>query len=187
MAYTLLKPYTDIQYSNFVVEYGHRKGLRLVDTDTALYALLPSEYMDNDVPVVDPNYEAEQLQIAKENKLEEANALAKSFLNSDLALYEVTTNIHIEATKENMHSFAVAAVAIEKGLMEYQEWTSKEDVKKQYTMEECLQVAMGIRQIQDSIWNDQYETYAVQIQQATTLAEVEAIKIAYTLGANNGT
>lgn len=58
MSYKLLKPYTKEQEINFKVEYNHKKGLELVETETALYALEKWEKVVND-KVVDNTQEYE--------------------------------------------------------------------------------------------------------------------------------
>ena len=126
-----------------------------------------------------PHYTPEEkLQNAKEEKLREANKEANRFLDY-VATFEFNPNYHIEATKENMTTFAIAGMAIEKGLIPYQEWTSKEDNKRNNTMEDCFTISGGIRLIQDNVWNIQYVSYSNRINNATTVKEVEAIEIVY--------
>ena len=63
MSYKLEKPYTDVQYADFVVEHNHQNGRNIEITEDAAYALEPNEMMGEDgVPVINPNYEAEQAQ-----------------------------------------------------------------------------------------------------------------------------
>ena len=59
MAYKLEKPYTDKQRADFIVNYNHKQGLMIEETDDALYALLANEMMQNNIPVINENYEAE--------------------------------------------------------------------------------------------------------------------------------
>ena len=67
MSYKLEKPYTDEEYADFVVEHNHNNGLLIEETETAVYALEPNEIMgDAGVPVINPNYEAEQAQKERE-------------------------------------------------------------------------------------------------------------------------
>lgn len=67
MSYKLNKPYTDEEYANFVVEHNHNNGLLIEETETTVYALEPNEIMgDAGVPVINPNYEAEQAQKERE-------------------------------------------------------------------------------------------------------------------------
>ena len=60
MAYQLLKPYTDTQYADFVVEHNHNNGLIIEETETALYALEANEILVDGEPQIDPDYEAKQ-------------------------------------------------------------------------------------------------------------------------------
>ncbi len=63
MSYNLQKPYTEKQKADFIVKYNHNKGLLINETDTALYALEVNEIMGEDnTPVINPRYEAEQAQ-----------------------------------------------------------------------------------------------------------------------------
>ena len=63
MSYTLAKPYTDKQKSDFIVAHNHNNGLIIKETETALYALESNEIMGEDnIPVINPNYETEQAQ-----------------------------------------------------------------------------------------------------------------------------
>lgn len=67
MSYKLDKPYTDKQYADFVVEHNHNNGRVIEETETAVYALEANEMMGEDgVPVINPNYEAEQVQKERE-------------------------------------------------------------------------------------------------------------------------
>ena len=45
MSYTLEKPYTDIQYADFVVEHNHQNGRDIEITEDAVYALEANEMM----------------------------------------------------------------------------------------------------------------------------------------------
>ena len=64
--YKLEKPYTMDERVNFIVTYNHNQGLLIEETEDALYALEVNEIMQDGIPVINPNYEAEK---AKEAKL----------------------------------------------------------------------------------------------------------------------
>lgn len=66
MSYKLEKPYTDLQRADFIVNYNHKQGLMIEETDNALYALLANEILQDGVPVINPNYEAEVAQERQE-------------------------------------------------------------------------------------------------------------------------
>lgn len=61
MSYKLKKPYTEKQKMDFIVQYNHNQGLRLEESETALYALEEWELLEGD-EVIDNTeaYEAEQ-------------------------------------------------------------------------------------------------------------------------------
>jgi len=129
--------------------------------------------------ILNPNYDIEQLKKAKEEKYFEANEKAKNYLEGGIATFELLPTFHIEATKENMNTMTSAAIAIEKGLIEYRPWTSKEDNVLDLTQEQCLTISMGIGAIQGDVWNRQYINYKNQIEQAKTIEEIEKIVIDY--------
>ena len=165
---TLRRPYSDRQRVDFIVENNYKYGYEIRETGEALEAWgLTSE---------------EELQQVKENKYQEALEKANYFLNNE-ALFELEENVHIEATKENMNTMATAAIAIEKGLMESQSWTSKEDTLVELNEEECLTISMGIGMIQSEIWNNQFLAYKELIDEAETVEAVKAIAIVYLLEA----
>lgn len=60
MSYILEKPYSEKEKIEFIVKYNHNKGLRIEETEIALYALEANEIMVDGVPQVDPEYEAKQ-------------------------------------------------------------------------------------------------------------------------------
>jgi hypothetical protein len=66
MAYQLLKPYTDEQYADFVVEHNHNNGRTIEETETALYALEPNEILVDGEVQIDPDYEAKIAQAEAE-------------------------------------------------------------------------------------------------------------------------
>ncbi len=67
MSYKLERPYTKEQRLDFIVQYNHNQGLRIEETDTALYALEPWEKLvDGEVIDNTEEYEAEQIQKERE-------------------------------------------------------------------------------------------------------------------------
>lgn len=67
MAYKLEKPYTDFERADFIVEYNHKRGMPIEETeDGTLYALEKNEIMVNGVAEINPNYE-EELSEQREN------------------------------------------------------------------------------------------------------------------------
>ncbi len=57
MSHELIKPYTEEQRIDFIVQYNHNMGLLIEETETALYALEANEIMQDGIPIVDPEYD----------------------------------------------------------------------------------------------------------------------------------
>lgn len=72
MSYKLEKPYTELQYADFVVEHNHNNGRKIAETENAVYALELNEIIgEAGVPAINPNYETEQAQRDAEYRIEE--------------------------------------------------------------------------------------------------------------------
>lgn len=86
MSYKLNKPYTDKQKADFIVQHNHEQGLRIEESETALYALEAWELLEGD-EVID-NTEAYEAELAQA----EAERIAKLFLTGadvERGLYQV--------------------------------------------------------------------------------------------------
>lgn len=63
MGHFLIKPLTDEERADFVVNHNHNNNLTIEETDEAIYALEPNEMLnENGEIVINPNYEEEQEQ-----------------------------------------------------------------------------------------------------------------------------
>lgn len=71
MSYKLEKPYTDEARSAFIVNYNHTGGLRIEETNSALYALEENEIMKDGVPIVDPQWDEKEAEKRKQNFLKD--------------------------------------------------------------------------------------------------------------------
>ena len=56
MSYKLEKPYTNEQKIRFIVDYNHKLGFKIEETETALFALDENEIMFEGSPIVDEEY-----------------------------------------------------------------------------------------------------------------------------------
>lgn len=74
MSYKLEKPYTENERMDFIVTYNHNQGLRIEETELALYALEAWELLEGD-EVID-NKEAWE----EEQEQKERERIAKLFL-----------------------------------------------------------------------------------------------------------
>jgi hypothetical protein len=166
----LIKPYDESQRIDFIIRQNHQLGREIVETETELQAWGCTD--------------EELLQIAKDSKYNEALEEANIFLNTE-ATFELTEDFHVEATKENMTCLASAAMAINMGLIPYQEWTSKEDNVLQLSADQCFALSMGISAVQTSVWTVQFIDYKNRIEEASTVEEVNSIIVEYRNLENN--
>lgn len=65
MSYKLEKPYTDFEKANFITAYNYELGLKIVETKQAIFALEKNEIIQDEEPVINPNYEQEQAEARK--------------------------------------------------------------------------------------------------------------------------
>ena len=56
MSYKLEKPYTETEYADFVVEHNHNNGLKIEETDTAVFSLEKDEMIKDGEVVQNENY-----------------------------------------------------------------------------------------------------------------------------------
>ena len=84
MAYKLEKPYTEKQYADFIILHNHKNGRNIKETENAVYALELNEIFQDGIPVINPNFEQEQIQ--KERQRLDLLSLTKADVL--LALYK---------------------------------------------------------------------------------------------------
>lgn len=177
MSYKLEKPYTDKERADFVVLYNHNQGLIIVETDTALYALEADEIMQNGVPIKNPNYAAEQLEVEKAKRLEENkeayNAALKAGVTYKNALFDCDTLAAVRVMGQ-MAAMQAMAISEEPTI----DWFDYDYQPVTLTTEEFLELAglitLNTRRIETL--NCGFNT---AISGAESIEELEAINISY--------
>lgn len=177
MSYKLEKPYTDKERADFVVLYNHNQGLIIEETATALYALDADEIMQNGVPIKNPNYAAEQLEVEKAKRLEENkeayNAALKAGVTYKNALFDCDTLAAVRVMGQ-MAAMQAMAISEEPTI----DWFDYDYQPVTLTTEEFLELAglitLNTRRIETL--NCGFNT---AISGAESLAELEAINISY--------
>lgn len=98
MSYKLIKPYSEKERIDFIIKHNHQQGLTIEETNDALFALEINEIMnENNIPIINPNYENEVLQSLKKQKLQDlTNALTNKQNNTEATL---TFNIPVMLKK----------------------------------------------------------------------------------------
>ncbi len=66
MSYKLQTPYNSKQRADFIVEYNHRRGLRIESLGEDLYALEENEIIVNNEVIIDPDYKTKKEQEERE-------------------------------------------------------------------------------------------------------------------------
>ena len=118
----------------------------------------------------------------KQDKYNEANNGAKTFLESGNALFEFDDGKHIEATDGNIAKLTAYALAYVTGQLEPTEtvvWNTKEDETVELTAEQIGNIVKGLGYVQAYVWSVQFPQYLQAIETAETIEEVQAINIEY--------
>ena len=93
MAHILKKPYTEIERADFILNFGCDLGLRIEETDIALYALQDNEIIENDKVIIDPDYE-------EKKKAEEEKEFNQQFFRTSLGYVRRTVTMKNGSTKD---------------------------------------------------------------------------------------
>lgn len=125
-----------------------------------------------------PEYIAEHLAEAKENKYNEALQGAKDYIDNE-AVYQFDENNSIEATDGNIGKMTANALGLAQGAIETVTWTSKEDNVLILNVDDVARILLGLGAAQAEVWNVKFVAYKNEIEQAETIEEVEAIVINY--------
>lgn len=163
----LKKPYTDKERMDFIVEQNHKNCYTIEETDKALVALGKTD--------------EEKLNEAKTNKYNEINNGARIYLESGEALFEVAEGKHIEATDGNIAKLSAYALSFMTGVQSEVYWNTKEDETISLNQEQLTQALMGLGEVQATVWNIKFPYYLKQLESATTVEEVNAINVDYSL------
>ena len=123
----------------------------------------------------------EKLTIAKTNKYNEINNGARIYLESGEALFEIEEGKHIEATDGNIAKLSAYALSFMTGVQSEVYWNTKEDETIALTQEQLTQALMGLGEVQATVWNVKFPYYLKQLENATTVEEINAINVDYSL------
>ena len=127
--------------------------------------------------VLNPNYEAEQLQTAKENKYNEALEKAYDFEQNGTVEYKNCVFEMAKSNRDNLRDTVDALNAI--GQTETT-WNDKNDELVILTIEDIQYIRLNLvlGKIQ-KLWISDYPAYQKQIKEAETVEDVNLIEIVY--------
>ena len=151
------------------------KGLKILETERPI---INFEFADT------TEYIEKQLNEAKTNKYNEINNGARIYLESGEALFELSENQHIEATDGNIGKLSAYALSYITGTLMPSDavyWNTKEDETIALNQEQLATVLQGLGQVQAEVWNVKFPYYLKQLENATTVEEVNAITVDYSL------
>lgn len=185
MSYSINKPITDYERSEFISTYGQDGNKTVYETDKVIIILEPWEFIiDDEVISRKPKWDKEQLALAKENKCKEASDVAFKQLGDGTITFEFREDAHIEATDGNIGKFGNYVLGFLTGV--YPEgttlpWVSKEDTILSLSQEDIQAILLGMGQAQTEVWTVKYPYYLQVINACETKEEVESIVIDYTV------
>ena len=154
---------------SFMPQY---EGLKILETERPIVNF---EFADT------PEYTEEQLNIAKTDKYNEINNGARIYLESGEALFEIEEGKHIEATDGNIAKLSAYALSFMTGVQSEVYWNTKEDETIALTQEQLTQALIGLGEVQATVWNVKFPYYLKLLENATTVEEINAINVDYSL------
>ena len=141
-------------------------------------------YSEGEV-VINENYEQEQLDKAREEKIKEATDKAYSFEEKDALITVNATNMksrasgiyHIEGNLTNNIKLSAYASSITE--TDVVPWNTKENVNVLLNKTACLKLTSLMSQLNAKLWTVDFPAYLAQIEACETKEDVEAIEIEY--------
>ena len=158
----LIKPYTEEQRLDFIVENNHNKGYVIEEADNALLAWGADA--------------EEQLEQAKEDKLKENETIRDAFLVSGVMYKDILWDSDIEQ-KLNI-SVQVANMNDEDVVT----WVAMDGVTSlECTKQDLLNIGMLLTQMTAYVWQYKNPEIKMAINDANSIEELDAIDIVYSL------
>lgn len=149
MSYKLDKPFDYISKATFIDEYNHNRGLNIIETETALYALEPWEKLEGD-KIIDntAEYEKEQAKKIRNELIEQVNYPLKAKVAYTGVRFDYNDEELVFETNETSISMVnfTAMMAQQAGLSNISNWKCRktvepfEPVSVTFTMEQFQQL-----------------------------------------------
>lgn len=157
----LMKPYTEPQRIEFIVEQNHRNGYEIVETETSLDAMGKS----NEEILVD----------LKQSKLNENTDKAKKAIEDGYVIFK---DAQFETNSQTVGDLTATMLML--GDEDIYYWLSKDDKVVELNKLDFIELGKLIAGYKNSVWNIKYIYYKEQIEQATEIYELDDIIIDYT-------
>lgn len=131
---------------------------------------------DAQLVVLNPDYEAEQVLRLKEQLNVENTAKAKEAVENGYVSYR---GAEFETNTQTVGDLTATERMMEKYGIESYDWLSRDDKTVTLTLVDFGVLASLIAGYKAHIWSEEYLSFKQQIEEATTLEELEAIVIDY--------
>ena len=162
----LLKPYTENERMNFIVEQNHKLGYTIEEADDALLAWGKSD--------------EEILEQAKFEKQAENTTKAKDAVENGYVTFK---DAQFETNAQTVGDLTATML-----MLQAQQdpdatylWLSKDDQVVKLTVEDFGTLGGLIAEYKNTIWQEKYINYKTQIEQAQTVDAVNNINLDYAL------
>ncbi len=161
----LNKPCTDEERADFIVEQNHQKGYIIEETDEVIEAW---------------GQTAEEL-LADRKAAKQAENTEKAKLAVENG-YVVFKGAEFETNAQTVGDLTATMLLMQAGGVESYLWLSKDDQTVALTVEDFGTLGGLIATYKNTIWQEKYINYKMQIEQAQTVDAVNAIVLDYTDG-----
>ena len=162
----LLKPYTENERMNFIVEQNHKLGYTIEEADDALLAWGKS---DEEI------LEQTKLEKQAENTTKAKQAVENGYVTFKDAQFETNAQ-----TVGDLTATMLMLQAQQDSDVTYL-WLSKDDKVVELTLEDFGTLGGLIAEYKNTIWQEKYINYKTQIEQAQTVDAVNNINLDYAL------
>jgi len=176
MSFKIQKPCTNQERADFIVHYNHQKGLKILETDLAIFALEADEILQEGIPVKNPEYEIQKL--AEIKQLKNSENIQKAYEAEENG-FIVYNDALFETSSSNISKLTSQFAMIQSGILESVQWLSKDDVQLTLTVDDIMAIGKLMAEYTGNIWNDKYLNFKKQINSAETITELESIIIKY--------
>ena len=178
MSHQLKKPYTDTQKANFIIKYNRKNGLKIVETETNLFALETNEMLIDGEPAINPDYEQEYLQTIKTIKLDEnKRKLQEKRYGQTFTVVIQGQECVFDTTDETQRDLQTAALVTATGIT-YDDWATNNGITLNLTNQDIQTVFATFYSLVSPLYQTDLE-YKARIENAKTVKEVESIEIVY--------
>ena len=174
MSYTLQKPCSDEDKDNFIMHYNWELRYTIYETKEAIYALEPNEIVQDGEIIINPNYEEELLNKAKFEKLIFNDELRDAALIQGVTYQDILFD---SDTDQKVNLLATVTTMTDEDTIV---WYGMNNDHLECTKADLFAIGQMIINLHSFCWTKN-ATIKQAIEDATTIEEVEAIEIDYTL------